>query len=59
MSSTNVLVARNRGPAAPQDVIPADRFDILRRAGSSFRVSRRTVIIDSTNPDVQNLAIFV
>lgn len=58
IARSNVLVTRNRGPAAPQDVIPADRFDLLRRVESSFRITRRTVIIDSTNPDVQNLAIF-
>lgn len=56
---SNVLVTRSRGPATPQELIPADRFDILRRAESTFRISRRTVIIDSTNPDVQNLAIFI
>lgn len=58
IARSNVLVTRNRGPAAPQEIIPADRFDILRRVDSTLRISRRTVIVDSTNPSVQNLAIF-
>jgi 3-phenylpropionate/cinnamic acid dioxygenase small subunit len=55
---SNLLVTRSRGPSSPQDVLPADRFDILRRHDASFRIARRTVILDSTDPIAQNLAIF-
>lgn len=54
----NVLVTRSRGPSVRQEVFPADRFDILRPDGDSFQIARRIVILDSSMPDAQNLAIF-
>lgn len=54
----NVLVTRSRGPSVGQEIFPADRFDVLRPDGDSFKIARRIVILDSSMPDAQNLAIF-
>jgi 3-phenylpropionate/cinnamic acid dioxygenase small subunit len=55
---SNVLLFRARSDGEPQ-LLAAERHDVLREAGASFRLARRLVLLDHTTLPMENLAIFL
>jgi 3-phenylpropionate/cinnamic acid dioxygenase small subunit len=54
-----VLALRSRWDKSVFDLIPAERDDVLRRDGSSFKIARRIIYPDQSVLGTPNLAIFL
>ncbi len=53
-----LLVYRNRGDSASAELISCERRDLLVGSGSSWKIKRRTILVDQANLGVRNLGIF-
>jgi 3-phenylpropionate/cinnamic acid dioxygenase small subunit len=54
-----LLITRSRFDFDEYDLISAERHDVLRRVGSSFKLARREVLLDQAVLGTPNLAIFL
>ena len=54
-----LLLYRNRGDAAGHDLLSGERRDRLRRVGGSWRLARRSFLVDQVVLGTRNLAVFV
>lgn len=59
IADSGVLLYRSRGDVREAAVISAGREDLLRRAGDSWLLARRTILVDDSVLRTQNLAIFL
>jgi 3-phenylpropionate/cinnamic acid dioxygenase small subunit len=55
---SNFLVYRTR-METDKDIIVGARQDILRRSGGSFKIARRTIILDQAVLDAKNISVFL
>jgi 3-phenylpropionate/cinnamic acid dioxygenase small subunit len=55
---SNFLVYRTR-MESDKDLFVGERQDILRRAGASFKIARRTIILDQAVLDAKNISVFL
>jgi len=55
---SNFLVYRTR-QESDKDIFVGARQDILRRAGDSFKIARRTIILDQAVLDAKNISVFL
>jgi 3-phenylpropionate/cinnamic acid dioxygenase small subunit len=55
---SNFLVYRTR-MENDKDLFVGARQDILRRAGDSFQIARRTIILDQAVLDAKNISVFL
>jgi len=55
---SNFLVYRTR-LESDQDLFVGTRQDILRRAGGSLKIARRTIILDQAVLDARNISVFL
>jgi 3-phenylpropionate/cinnamic acid dioxygenase small subunit len=55
---SNFLVYRTR-MESDKDIFVGARQDILRRAGASFQIARRTIILDQAVLDAKNISVFL
>jgi 3-phenylpropionate/cinnamic acid dioxygenase small subunit len=55
---SNFLVYRTR-MESDKDLFVGARQDILRRAGASFKIARRTIILDQAVLDAKNISVFL
>ena len=55
---SNFLVYRTR-METDKDIFVGTRQDILRRADSSFKIARRTIILDQAVLDAKNISVFL
>ncbi|NIB44119.1 3-phenylpropionate/cinnamic acid dioxygenase subunit beta [Pseudomaricurvus alkylphenolicus] len=53
------LVTRSRFDFDDFDLIPCERYDILRRDGVSFKLARREILLDQVVVGTPNLGIFL
>jgi 3-phenylpropionate/cinnamic acid dioxygenase small subunit len=56
---SNLLVTRSRFNFDELDLISAERQDVLRLAGDSFKLARREILLDQAVLGTPNLAIFL
>lgn len=56
---SNLLMTRSRFDSPDMDLISGERHDILRAAGTGFKLVRREVILDQAVLGTPNLAIFL
>jgi 3-phenylpropionate/cinnamic acid dioxygenase small subunit len=56
---SNLLLYRNRGDSVEHDIFSAERVDILRRAGESWKLVRREVFLDQAVMGAQDIPIFL
>ena len=54
----NFLVYRTR-METDKDIFVGARQDILRRSGGSFKIARRTIILDQAVLDAKNISVFL
>jgi 3-phenylpropionate/cinnamic acid dioxygenase small subunit len=54
-----LLVTRSRFNSSEYDLISAERRDLLRQDGESFKLARREIILDQAVIGTPNLAIFL
>jgi 3-phenylpropionate/cinnamic acid dioxygenase small subunit len=54
-----LLVTRSRFNSPEYDLISAERRDVLRQDGDSFKLARREIIVDQAVLGTPNLAIFL
>lgn len=59
IADSGVLLYRSRGDVREAALISAGREDLLRRDGDSWRLARRTILVDDSVLRTQNLAIFL
>ncbi len=59
MVRSNLLVYRSRGSSTQADLISGERVDFLRNEEGHWKLAKRTIIVDQTVLDTQNLAIFL
>jgi 3-phenylpropionate/cinnamic acid dioxygenase small subunit len=59
MVRSNLLVYRSRGSSTQADLISGERVDFLRNEEEHWKLAKRTIIVDQTVLDTQNLAIFL
>jgi 3-phenylpropionate/cinnamic acid dioxygenase small subunit len=55
---SNFLVYRTR-QESDKDIFVGTRQDALRRAGASFKIARRTIILDQAVLDAKNISVFL
>ena len=55
---SNFMAYRTR-MESDKDIFVGERQDILRRAGDSFQISRRTIILDQAMLDAKNISVFL
>jgi len=55
---SNFLVYRTR-MESDKDLFVGARQDLLRRAGASFKIARRTIILDQAVLDAKNISVFL
>jgi 3-phenylpropionate/cinnamic acid dioxygenase small subunit len=55
---SNFMVYRTR-MERDKDIFVGERQDILRRAGNSFLIARRTIILDQALLDAKNISVFL
>jgi len=55
---SNFLVYRTR-METDKDLFVGTRRDLLRRSGESFKIARRTIILDQAVLDAKNISIFL
>lgn len=56
--NSNFLVYRTR-MESDKDIFVGARHDILRREGDSFKIARRTIILDQAVLDAKNISVFL
>lgn len=56
---SNLLVTRSRFDFDQLDLISAERRDILRASGDTFKLARREILLDQAVLGTPNLAIFL
>ncbi|MEU7766711.1 3-phenylpropionate/cinnamic acid dioxygenase subunit beta [Nocardia sp. NPDC049190] len=56
---TNFLLYRSRGDMGAFDLIVGERQDVLRRAGDSWLIAKRRIIIDQSSMSTKNLGVFL
>jgi biphenyl 2,3-dioxygenase beta subunit len=54
----NFLLYRTR-METDKDIFVGARQDILRRSGGSFKIARRTIILDQAVLDAKNISVFL
>jgi len=59
MVRSNLLVYRSRGSSTQADLISGERIDFLRSVEGRWKLAKRTIMVDQTVLDTQNLAIFL
>ena len=57
-ANSNFLVYRTR-MESDKDLFVGERQDILRRAGTTFQIARRTIILDQAMLDAKNISVFL
>jgi len=57
-ANSNFLVYRTR-MESDKDLFVGERQDILRRAGATFQIARRTIILDQAVLDAKNISVFL
>jgi 3-phenylpropionate/cinnamic acid dioxygenase small subunit len=57
-ANSNFLVYRTR-MERDKDIFVGERQDVLRRAGDSFLIARRTIILDQAMLDAKNISVFL
>ena len=57
-TNSNFLVYRTR-MESDKDLFVGERQDILRRAGNTFQIARRTIILDQAMLDAKNISVFL
>ena len=55
---SNFMVYRTR-MESDKDIFVGERQDVLRRAGDSFLIARRTIILDQAMLDAKNISVFL
>ena len=55
---SNLLLTRSRGDRPEQDLLSAERHDVLRRTPDGLRLAERLVLLDSTTLPTLNLSFF-
>ena len=55
---SSFLVYRTR-METDQDIFVGERHDLLRRAGGSFKIARRTIILDQAVLTAKNISVFL
>lgn len=56
---SSVLLFRSRGDVRESAIVSAGRDDLLRDEGGTWRLARRTIMVDESVLRMQNLAIFL
>lgn len=56
---SNLLLTRSRWDRPEQDVLAAERHDVLRRTADGLRLAERLVLLDSTTVPTLNLGFFL
>ena len=59
IADSGVLLYRSRGDVREAAVLSAGREDLLRRSAGTWRLARRTILVDDSVLRTQNLAIFL
>lgn len=59
IAESGVLLYRSRGDVREAAVLSAGREDLLRRSAGTWRLARRTILVDDSVLRTQNLAIFL
>jgi 3-phenylpropionate/cinnamic acid dioxygenase small subunit len=57
-ANSNFLVYRTR-MESDKDIFVGARQDILRRQGASFKIARRTIVLDQAVLDAKNISVFL
>ena len=57
-ANSNFLVYRTR-MESDKDIFVGARQDILRRQGDSFKIARRTIVLDQAVLDAKNISVFL
>jgi 3-phenylpropionate/cinnamic acid dioxygenase small subunit len=57
--TSSALVIRNRWDNPTYDLISVERQDILRATDDSYRLARRTVLLDQVTLGTPNMTIFI
>jgi 3-phenylpropionate/cinnamic acid dioxygenase small subunit len=57
--SSYLLLVRNRANVATNDIISAERQDLIRRTADGLRLARREIYLDQSTVGIQNLAAFL
>ena len=55
---SNFIVYRTR-MESDKDIFVGERQDVLRRAGDTFKIARRTIILDQAMLDAKNISVFL
>lgn len=56
---SNLLLYRSQGTELHQDLVSAERRDVLRRTEDGLRLARREILLDHTVLTTHNLSIFL
>lgn len=56
---TNFILYRSRGDLGQFDLIVGERQDLLRRAGETWLISKRRIILDQSSLSTKNLGVFL
>jgi 3-phenylpropionate/cinnamic acid dioxygenase small subunit len=56
---SNLLLYRSRGNSPNYDLFSAERRDILRKVNGSWKLARRTVLLDQTILGSQDISVFL
>ncbi len=56
---SNLLLYRNRGDSPHQDLLSAERRDVLRRVDGGWRLARRTILLDQSTVATLNFAVLL
>jgi 3-phenylpropionate/cinnamic acid dioxygenase small subunit len=57
--SSYLLLIRNRANVAANEVVSAERHDVIRRTPDGLRLARREIYVDQSTVGIQNLAAFL
>jgi 3-phenylpropionate/cinnamic acid dioxygenase small subunit len=56
--TSSMLLLRNRWDQPTYDLVSAERNDVLRSSGESFKIARRRILVDQVTLGTPNLAFF-
>jgi 3-phenylpropionate/cinnamic acid dioxygenase small subunit len=56
---SNLLLYRTRGDERSNDLLSAERHDLLRRLEGQWKLVARTILLDSTTLPTHNLSVFL
>jgi 3-phenylpropionate/cinnamic acid dioxygenase small subunit len=59
LAKSYLLLFRSRGDVRQPDWLSAERTDVLRRDGDSFKIADRLIVVDESVIRTQNLAVFL